>query len=61
MKKILTGYLFNRIEKIEDREFNHIGFEDDEKIFGDLLASFVPEIASKKRAKLTIELLDDDK
>jgi len=58
MKKTIEGYLFNRIEKLGDKEYEHIGFEDDAKTFGDIMASLVPDLGSKKRARLTIELLD---
>ncbi len=60
MEKTIEGYLFNRIEKLGDKQYNHIGFEDKDKSFGDLLASFVPKIGMRKRAQLTIEILDDN-
>jgi len=55
---VLEGHLFNRIEKLGDKEYEHIGFEDDEKKFGDLIASFVPKRGMRKKVKLTIEVLD---
>ncbi len=61
MKKTIEGYLFNRIEEMGGRKYNHIGFEDREKSFGDLLVSFVPEIGMTKKARLTIETLDSEK
>jgi hypothetical protein len=61
MKKTITGYLFNRVEKLGNKDFSHIGFEDNKKMFGDLMAALVPEAGMKKRAKLTIELLPDKK
>jgi len=57
----MLGYLFNRIEELGDKKYNHIGFEDKNKSFGDLLASFVPEIGMKKKARITIEILKYDK
>jgi hypothetical protein len=60
MKKRIEGYLFNRIEKLGDRQYNHIGFEDKDKSFGDLLASFVPKIGMRKKARLTIEILNKE-
>jgi hypothetical protein len=60
MKKTIKGYLFNRIEKLGNKNFNHIGFEDDQKMFGELIATLVPEVGMKKRAKLTVELLPDN-
>jgi len=43
MKKTINGWLFNRIEKLGDKEFNHIGCEGENDSFGDFLASFVPK------------------
>jgi len=59
MKKTIEGYLFNRIEKLGNKEYNHIGFEDNEKSFGDIMASLVPKVGMKKKARLTIELFDE--
>ncbi len=58
MKKTIKGYLFNKIEKLGGKKYNHIGFEGKNQSFGDLLASFVPKIGMKKEVKLTIEMLD---
>ncbi len=60
MEKTIEGYLFNRIEKLGDKQYNHIGFKGKDKSFGDLLASFVPKIGMVKKARLTIEILDDN-
>ena len=60
MKKTIEGFLFNRIEKLGDKQYNHIGFEDKGKSFGDLLASFVPKIGMRKKARLTIEIPSDE-
>jgi hypothetical protein len=59
MKKTIKGSLFNRIEKLGDKEYQHIGFEDKEKTFGDVMESFVPKVGMKKKVKLTIEILKD--
>ena len=59
MKKTITGKLFNRIEELGNKEYKHVGFEDEEKNFGDLIESLVPEIGMTKKAKLTIEILED--
>lgn len=59
MKKIIEGNLFNRIEKLGDKEYKHVGFEDDEGKFGDYLEDIVPITGTTKRAKLTIEVLED--
>ena len=60
MKKTIEGNLFNRIEVLGNKEYKHIGFEDDEKSFGDLIESFVPKIGMKREIRLTIELLDEE-
>lgn len=60
MKKVIEGYLYNRIEKLGGRNFKHVGFEDDEGKFGEYLEEMVPIIGSKKKAKLTIEILEED-
>jgi hypothetical protein len=59
MKKTIEGYLYNRVEKLGNEKFVHVGFEDKEKTFGDLIGSFVPEIGMKRKVKLTVETLDD--
>ena len=59
MKKTITGYLFNRIEKLGGKEYNHIGFEDEDQKFGDLIQELVPEIGTQRKAKLTIELINE--
>ena len=59
IKKTIQGHLFNRIETLGGKEFNHIGFENKNGTFGDMLASFVPKIGMKKKAKLTIEIIED--
>ena len=59
MKKSLEGQLFHRIEKLGDKEYRHVGFEDSKKQFGELLEQFVPEVGMTKKARITIELLED--
>jgi hypothetical protein len=61
MKKTIEGYLYNRIEKLGEQEYNHIGFEDEKQVFGDMLATLVPKVGDQKKARLTIELLENDK
>ena len=58
MKKTIEGELFHEIEEFGNKKYAHIGFRDKEMQFGELMASFVPEIGMKKRARLTIEILD---
>ena len=59
MKKAIEGQLFNRIENLGGKEYRHVGFEDKEKKFGDLLEEFVPKVGMTKKAKITIEILYD--
>ncbi len=59
MKKSIEGYMFNRIEKLGGKEYNHLGFESKGESFEDLLLSIVPEVGMKKNVRLTIEILDE--
>ncbi len=59
MKKTIEGHLFNRIEELGNKKYNHIGFEGDNQSFGDLMAFLVPQVGMIKKAKLTIEILND--
>ena len=59
MKKTLEGQLFNRIEILGGKEYRHVGFEDHGKQFGDILETFVPEVGMTKKAKITIELIEE--
>lgn len=61
MKKTIEGKLFNRIEKLGNKEYRHVGFEDKEKKFGDMIETFVPEVGAEKKVRLTIEILDNKK
>jgi len=55
MKKTFDGYLFNRIEKIGNKKYNHVGCEGINGDCGDFLTQFVPEIGMKRKVKFTIE------
>ncbi len=59
MKKTIKGHLFNRMEKLGNKEFNHIGCEGEKDSFGDFLSSFVPKIGMKRKVKFTIETIED--
>ncbi len=61
MKKTINGWLFNRIEKLGGKEYNHVGCEGENASFGDFLASFVPKIGTRRKARFTIETLDNSK
>ena len=58
MKKSIVGYLFNRIENLGNKKYNHIGCEGEDKSFGDFLASFVPKIDMRQKVRFTIETFD---
>ncbi len=60
MKKSFDGWLFNRMETLGDREYNHVGCEGEDREFGDFLAQFVPEVGMKRRVRFTIETLEGD-
>ena len=55
MKKTFEGYLFNRIEKIGNKKYNHVGCEGEDKNFGDFLSQFVPKIGTRRKVKFIIE------
>lgn len=55
MKKSFEVYLYNRIEKIGNKEYNHIGCEGIDKDCGDVLSEFVPNLGDKVKVKFTIE------
>ncbi len=61
MEKTFEGYLFNRIEEIGNKKYNHVGCEGEDKIFGDFLSEFVPEIGMRRRVKFTIKSLEEPK
>ena len=56
MRKSISGYLFNKIEKLGDKDYNHIGCENPK--FGDFIASFVPNLNDRRKVKITIETID---
>jgi len=55
MKITFEGYLFNRIETIGNKDYNHVGCEGENESFGDFLSKFVPEIGMRRKVKFTIE------
>ncbi len=58
MKKTIEGWLFNRIETLGDKKYNHIGCEGENKSFGDFLAQFVPRVGMRRKVRFMIETLD---
>jgi hypothetical protein len=61
MEKTFEGYLFNRIEEIGSKKYNHVGCEGKDKSFGDFLSEFVPEIGMRRKVKFTIKSLEEPK
>lgn len=59
MKKTIKGWLFNRIEIIGNKKYNHIGCEGEDKEFGDFLIQFVPKVGMRRKVKFTIEALEE--
>ena len=54
----MIGYVYHKIDEIEGKKFDHIGFMDDKGQFGQNLEQLVPERGMKKRVKITIEVLE---
>ncbi len=61
MKKTFEGYLFNRLEKLGNRRYNHVGCEGKDTEFGDFLTQFVPELGMQRKVKFIIETLQEPK
>ncbi|MFP3949871.1 MAG: hypothetical protein ACLFUZ_02125 [Candidatus Micrarchaeia archaeon] len=55
MKKTFEGHLFNRIEVLGNRKYNHIGCESDNSKFMDFLSQFVPEVGMRRKVTFTVE------
>ena len=58
IKKSIEGELFHEIEELGNKKYEHIGFRDKENKFGDMIASLVPKVGMKRKAKLTIQTFD---
>lgn len=61
MKKTFEGYLFNRLEKIGNKTYNHVGCEGENRDIGDFLTEFVPDLGMKRKVKFTIEPVEGPK
>ncbi len=61
MKLTFEGFLFNRLEKIGNKNYNHVGCEGEHSDFGDFLTHFVPQIGMRRKVKFIIESLEDPK
>ena len=60
LKRTIDGELFHEIEEMGNRKYEHIGFRDKDNRFGDIIASFVPDIGMKRKARLTIEIPESE-
>jgi len=61
MKKTFVGWLFNRIEIVGNKKYNHVGCEGKDEEFGQFLVQFVPEVGMRRKVKFTIEALEEPK
>ena len=61
MKQTFEGYLFNRLEKIGNKTYNHVGCEGENKDIGDFLTEFVPKLGMKRKVRFTIETQEEPK
>jgi hypothetical protein len=59
MKKTISGQIYNRIEKMGDKDYRHIGFEDPKGEFPLMLESLVPKVGDIKKVKVTVEIIED--
>jgi len=55
MKKTFERYLFNRIKKIGNKKYNHVGYRGISGNCGDFLTQFVPEVGMRRKVKFTME------
>lgn len=60
MKKQIEGEIYHQIEDFNGKPYAHIGFRDQENTFGDMIQELCPEPGMKRKARLTIELLEDE-
>ncbi|MCD6522291.1 MAG: hypothetical protein J7K68_00950 [Candidatus Diapherotrites archaeon] len=58
MKKTFEGYVYYEIIEMNGKKYEHAGFKDDKNEFGDLMLSIVGPDKPKRRARITIELLE---
>lgn len=59
MKRVFYANLYNRIEKIGQEDFNHIGCEGIGKDCGDVLSEFVPNLNDTLKVKFTLETVEE--
>lgn len=59
MKKVFSGWLFNRMEELGGDTFNHVGCKSDNEKFIDFLTQFVPEIGTQRKVTFIVETEED--
>jgi hypothetical protein len=59
MKKTFEGKLYNRLEKLGKKNFNHIGCMGDSEKFINFLAKFVPKLGMQRKVKFTVESIEE--
>jgi len=59
MKKVFSGWLFNRMELLGGEVFNHVGCTGDDEQFIDFLTHFVPEPGTTRKVTFTVEAQTD--
>ena len=55
MKKTFKGWLYNRIEKLGKKSFNHVGCRGIDNKFINFLTQFVPKVGMQRKVQFTIE------
>jgi len=58
MKKSINGQIYHRIEKMGNKEYQHLGFEDKNNKFPEMLEAIVPKVGDTKKVKITVEVLE---
>lgn len=61
MKKTFEGFLFNKLEMLGDKKYNHVGCMGGNENFIDFLSQFVSEVGMKRKVKFTVESKEEPK
>jgi hypothetical protein len=59
MKKVFEGKLYNRLEKLGEKTFNHIGCQGDNEKFINFLTKFVPEVGMQRKVRFIVESIEE--
>ena len=60
IRKTIEGELYHEVGKFGDDNYRHIGFRDMDNKFGDMMESIVPEVGMVRKARIIIEIDEDD-